>query len=205
MTPRNRLTANTVAEAPRSGLEGRIQASELAGPSFDTPALRAPQNEVVEAARVRFALAYRALVLRSCIGQPLALQPKALRRRVVARSRGRLLDPALDEIFPGHPFDLRRRREIDDRVGALFRRDEEQSEETDQTARDAAAGIAEPRGDGAGMEAIGGALGPVQAPGELAGEQDIGELRAAVDSEPVVTLGALQVAEVEAHALVGAR
>src|ERR1700689_2172819 len=135
----------------------------------------------------------------------IALDPKPPCRRVVARRRGRFLDPALDEILPCRLFDLGRRREVDDRVGALFRRNEEQSKETDQTAREAAAGIAEPRRDGAGMQAIGGDLGPGQAPGELAGEQDIGELRAAVDSKPVVTLGALQVAEVEAHALVGAR
>ena len=55
------------------------------------------------------------------------------------------------------------------------------------------------------MEAIGRHLGPGQASGEFAGEQDIGELRAAVDLKPVVTLGALQVAEIEAHALVGDR
>ena len=111
----------------------------------------------------------------------------------------------LTKYSAGRVGDLGRGGEVDDRVGALFRRDEERPEERDQKAGEAAAGFAEPGRDDAGMEAIGRHPGAGQAPGELAGEQDIGELRAAVDLEPVVALGALQVAEIEAHALVGGR
>ena len=57
--------------------------------------------------------------------------------------------------------------------------------------------------DGAWMEAIGRHSGTGQPASEFAGEQDIGELRATVDFESAVAVGALQVAEIEASALVG--
>ena len=64
--------------------------------------------------------------------QRFARLPQPFRRGVVARGRGRLRYLALDEILARRVGDLRRRGEVDDRVGALFRRTEERPAGRDQ-------------------------------------------------------------------------
>src|SRR5271163_4146310 len=113
--------------------------------------------------------------------QRLARLPEPSRRRVVARGGGTIGDLAVGEIFAAEIGGLGRRGEIDDRVGALLWGDREPFGERDQPTEPPAGLVAEPRGDEAGVQAIGDDARPGEPPREFAREKNVGELRAPVD------------------------
>jgi len=91
------------------------------------------------------------------------------------------------------------------RVGLIANRPGEHHD--DRAGRSAVAVAAQAAGDEPGVQRVGGDAGSREAPGQLAGEVDVGQLRAVVGGDrPVEPLG-LQVVEVEpvAGSLVGAR
>ncbi len=126
--------------------------------------------------------------------------------RVVARLFGRRRGFAFVEIFAVVQRHIGRGRQIDDGLGALFRRDRaHRLGDSDQPLHDAARLIAEAGGDKAGMQAIGGDAGAGDAPRQFAGEQNIAELGVGIDAKAHIALAALQVVKVKAGALVRVR
>src|SRR6185312_5040278 len=118
--------------------------------------------------------------------------PQPFRVGVAAGFRGRRGELALIVIAAAPAFDLWRRRQIDDGLRALLRRDRADGlGDSDRGLEQPAAPVAEVRGDEAWVQAIGRDAAALQPVRQLAVEQDVGELRLSVHGEPAVALLAL--------------
>src|SRR5258708_15654397 len=131
------------------------------------------------------------------LGDARALLPEPARCGVVLR---RLAQPgrrAIGEIAAADRRHRGRRGEIDDGLRALLRRDREELGDADAQAEEAAVVVAETGGDEAGMKAVGGDAGGGEAARQLAREENVGELGAAIDGYIVIIPLRLPIVEVE--------
>src|SRR6202167_5637238 len=114
-------------------------------------------------------------------GELLARPPQKPGRRVVLRRGGGIARTMLVEIESARPCDLGRAGGVNQRLPALFRRDRHEAlGDGEREAERAAVVVAERGGDEARVKAIGCHARTLEPPRQLAGEQDIGELRAPI-------------------------
>src|SRR5205807_2985656 len=131
-------------------------------------------------------------------GEPRALLPEASGRAVVLRRGRRERRSASLEVETARALHLRRGGEVDCGHRPLFLRDgEEALGDRQGDAEHAVIVVAEARSDEARMEAVRRNAGAVETTRELAGEEDIAELRALVRGPAAVVSRALKVVEVE--------
>src|SRR5947209_1397391 len=113
-------------------------------------------------------------------GEPRAFHPKPLGGVVVLRLQAGRDLPALIKISAAHIGDLGGAGEMDDRLRSLLRLAGEQHREPDEEGEGMRVAPAEPGGDEARVQAVDGHAGACPAARELAREQDIAKLAAAV-------------------------
>src|SRR5437667_4447254 len=115
---------------------------------------------------------------------------------VVRRARGARL-AAVDEVLAADAFHRGRRGQVDRGGGALLGGAEERAQQLRDRGGEAAVVLPEARRDGAGVKAVGGDARAVEAPGQLVGEEDVGELGGAVDPHGTVAPRVAEVVEVD--------
>jgi len=115
---------------------------------------------------------------------------------VVRHARGARL-AAVDEVLAADAFHRGRRGQVDRGGGALLGGAEERAQQLRERGGEAAVVLPEARRDGAGVKAVGGDAGAVEAPGQLIGEEDVGELGGAVDPHGAVAPRVVEVVEVD--------
>src|ERR1700730_17378569 len=111
---------------------------------------------------------------------PFALRPQLARRGGVVRRKARLRLPAVNEIAATDRRDFGRTCEMHDRLRPLLGATREQHGEAHRQAEDTAGTLTETVRHEARMEAVRRHAGTDQAARQFAGEQDVGELGAAV-------------------------
>src|SRR5690348_12972116 len=136
--------------------------------------------------------------LRGCVakcGQLPAHLPEPARGLAVIRGARRADGPAVGEVAAAHALYLRRGGEVDRGLGAALRADSERATEREGEIPETCLAVAEVAGDEAGMQRVGRHPGSVQLPRQLIREEDIGELRFAVDAEGEVAAAVLHIVE----------
>src|SRR5258708_6497817 len=134
---------------------------------------------------------------------PLALVPQPPRRQVVARGRARLGLAARYEIRAADERDVGQTCKMYDGLCATFRRAREQHREANYKSKNVSGPLTKTGRHESRMKAVRRHPGSGEAACEFAGEQDVGELGTAVGRHDAVSLGELQVLEIERAADMG--
>src|SRR5207247_6365350 len=93
--------------------------------------------------------------------------------------------------------------QVDGSSRALLGGAEEGAQQLRERRGEAAVVLAEARRDGAGVEAVGGDARALEAPGQLVGEEDVGELRRSVEPHRPVAARVAEVVQVDRAEAVG--
>ena len=136
------------------------------------------------------------------VHQVLADRPQEHGRGLVLGRRRWGADPAFDEVLTGDVGHLRGGGQVHRGPGALFWGEDERLDDLDPEGQEALGVVVagEAGGDRARVETVGRHPGAGQSSGQLRGEQDVGQLGAAVGLHAPVVPGGLEVVEVQTSA-----